>query len=157
MECYSVKKSPSDSQNSSVPDHACICQKIRETGQKCAFPQGEATVSSRSHVGVSGETLGSEWKQMLCGFVVSQGLSSSEHTNCAHLHCMNKPFAIQKLQTPDSSSVSPFLPHFLSENRSDWCTQLLCLQSVSIPNKGAVSDCLNSAARQQPVEQHSSF
>lgn len=51
----------------------------------------------------------------------------------------------------------PFHLVFYLKTGQTVVTELLCLQSVTIPKKGAVSDYLNSAARQWPVEQHSSF
>lgn len=45
----------------------------------------------------------------------------------------------------------PFCLSFYLKTCQTDVTELLCLQSVSIPNKGAVSDYLNSAARQWPV------
>lgn len=157
MERYSVKKPQWFSHYFCARPCLYMLENQRNWTKMHAFPQGEATVSSRSHMGVSGETLGSEWKQMLCGFVVSQGLSSSEHTDYAHLHCMNKSFGTQKLQDQGFSSISPFCLSFYLKTGETDVTKLLFLQSVSIPNKEAVSDYLNWATRQWPVEQHSSF
>lgn len=162
MECYSVKKNQKP-----VILTFLLCQTMPAYAWKsgklgrnaCLSPRRGHCIQQVTHGSVRWSTW--EWVKANAVWVYGESVSlssSSEHADRTHLHCTNESFGIQKLQTQNFSSVSPFLsPYFYLKTGQTDVIKLLCLQSVSIPNTEAVSDSLNPAARQQLVEQHSSF
>lgn len=139
MERYSVKKPQWFSYFFCAKPCLHMLENQGKWTETCSFPQGEATVSSRSHMGVSGETLGSEWKQMLCGFVVSQRLCPPQSTQTV-LTCTawTSPLIYKNYKLKIFLPLLPFCLNFYLKTGQTDVSKLLCLQSVNIPNKGAV-------------------